>query len=286
MNLFFVYKGVNPITLESTKLYIDRLSMLNNAKIIGAFPTRQEATDFALELEDGGGVVVERFFSMQNGDDNNLMSYCDVLDNENGGPPVIVIGGVKSVSVPGDELFIEMQGTDEDPIIATTEQLRQAIALAKSAVQPEDLGDLGIDFDFTKLLEKIKAYIDLNTNIIKEQIIGKSNALKHIIITKTDGIKDEITIKADAIKVQIADTADDLVRAIDYRGDVTDGHVTKKADELLEQIAGKTDAIKDFMADKFTEYWEKFMELQEPPPDALIFDNLILAVDSLEGIVG
>jgi len=85
MQLFFVYMGDAPTMTEPTPVYVDRLRYLNNAEIVAAFPTRARAVEFALNYIDKEGnridyrpvVVVERDFSMQEGDSNNLISVCE-----------------------------------------------------------------------------------------------------------------------------------------------------------------------------------------------------------------
>ena len=84
MKMFFVYEG----DLD-TNLYIDKLSRLTNPEMIAAFPTRQEAANYALGIIDKTNtikiykkienprVIVERDFALQGGDDNNLISECE-----------------------------------------------------------------------------------------------------------------------------------------------------------------------------------------------------------------
>lgn len=72
MKLFFVYRGD-----VDTNVYVARLSQLSNPKVEAAFPTRVQAVAWALSLNETSTVVVERGFSLQNGDDNNLISYSE-----------------------------------------------------------------------------------------------------------------------------------------------------------------------------------------------------------------
>jgi len=81
--LFFVYVGDLDIDI-----YVSRLSQLSNPKIAAAFPTREQAVDYALGIVDKterveiiksdkvSAVVVERELSLRSGDENNLISEC------------------------------------------------------------------------------------------------------------------------------------------------------------------------------------------------------------------
>ena len=70
--LFFVYRGSIKVNA-----YIPRLSELGRLEIIGAFPERDVAVEFAL-MQEFPAVVVERGFVLQGvGDDNNLISECE-----------------------------------------------------------------------------------------------------------------------------------------------------------------------------------------------------------------
>ena len=121
MNMFFVYREIG-----GPNIYIDRLSRLVNAQVVAAFPTRREAVDFALGIVDenesvliskgieGSVVVVERTFSMQNGDDNNLISECDwemIMNPSNPEEPEIFTleGEINIVGQPivGETLILE-----------------------------------------------------------------------------------------------------------------------------------------------------------------------------------
>jgi len=104
--LYFIYRGA-----INTPVYIPKLNELGgNIEVIAAFPTRELAVEYALAM-NFPTVIVERGYSTQGNDENNLISkyeYESLINNNDNENEYIEDDEIKltgSISISGENII-------------------------------------------------------------------------------------------------------------------------------------------------------------------------------------